>query len=417
MKKLLCILIALLLGLTVLVSASASNDYTVSDVEIDGLNAIGKTVYVERDSTLNVDAVLNGTNEVNDVKVKAWIGGYEYDNIEDVIGPFDLEAGVARAIHLKLAIPDDLDASETYTLYIEAYDDVNEYSVSYPVKVEEIRHSLKIQDVIFRPGTTVAPGDYLRAVVRVENLGAKKEEDIKVTVKVPELGISQRDYIDELVASENTDDSDEETSQSSNEVLVQIPTNAKAGDYEVVVDIEYNRGHDIVSKKSMIHVAGASEENIEAIISIDSTSKQIAKGTETAYKLMFANLGENSEVYSVSVVGAELWANTRVDPAFITVAPGQTGELFVYLNAKEDAEQGNKMFTVKINSGANTVKEITLNADVTGEEKTNWGSFKNTLEIAFGVLVALLIILGLVIAFKRPKSGNSIEEPDEQTYY
>ncbi len=120
----------------------------------------------------------------------------------------------------------------------------------------------------------------------------------------------------------------------------------------------------------MIHVSGETEQTVEAIISIDSTSKQIAQGSEVAYKLMFANLGDKVAVYSASVAGTELWANARAEPAFITVQPGQTGELFVNLKAKDNADVGSKMFTVKINSGANTVKEINLNADVTANQTT-----------------------------------------------
>lgn len=420
MKKILSIVLALLISLTMLncVSAATSTDYEIKEVEIDGLSATSDVAYIERGSTLDVDAVLKANNSVEDIKVKAWIDSdYEYDEIEDLVGPFDLESGYARAVHLKLAIPEDMDASETYTLYVRASNgDGYEYEVSYPVGIEEVRHNLKVQDVIFRPSSTVAPGEYLRTVVRVENMGAKKEEDIKVTVKIPELGISQRDYVDELVAFEDDED-DEEDSQSSNEIMLQIPENAKAGDYEVIVDVEYSRGHEIASKKAIIHVSGETQENVEAIISIDSTSKQIAQGSEVAYKLMFANLGENVEVYSASVAGAELWANTRVDPAFVTVQAGQTGELFVYLQSKDNAELGNKMFTVKINSGANTVKEVTLNAEVT-ETGSNWGSVKNVLEIAFAVLVVLLIIMGLAIAFKRNNKSSDLEESDsEQTYY
>lgn len=414
MRKLLSLVLVFLLSLTG-VFAATSTDYEISKVEINDIIPSTNAIYVERGETLDITVFVTGLNDIQDVKVRAWIEGYEYEDIEDSSDMFDLTANVDRAIPLKIYIPEDIEASEDYTLCIKVTDQNNNVQKEFPLRIEETRHKIKIQDVLFRPSNTIEAGRYLRTVVRLENIGARKEEDIKVTVSIPELGISTSDYIDELVAVENDDD-DEETSQSTNELVLQIPKNAETGDYEVKITAEYNRGHDIVVKKEIIHIEGKKVlGEAEAIISMDTSMKELPIGKETTYKVSFASLSDESAIYSVEVAGIETWASAKVEPAFITLEPEKAGELFVKITPNKDADLGSKIFTIKIKEGNTLIKEATINAEVT-KAGIDWSATKTVLEWGFGVLVIILIILGLIIAFKR-KTPESTESETEESYY
>ncbi len=61
--------------------------------------------------------------------------------------------------------------------------------MKYILRIKETRHLLAIRDIIVRPGTSVDSGRPLFVIVRVENMGANKEEDIRVNVAIPDLGI------------------------------------------------------------------------------------------------------------------------------------------------------------------------------------------------------------------------------------
>ena len=63
------------------------------------------------------------------------------------------------------------------------------------------------------------------ATVRVENKGQKDEDDVKVTVSIPALGLSATDYIDEV-----EEDEEEETE----ELFIRMPKCAEAGQYELL---------------------------------------------------------------------------------------------------------------------------------------------------------------------------------------
>lgn len=414
MKKILSLFLVFLLTLTG-VFAADSTDYRIDHIEINDMIPGANAVYAERGEPLDITVYVEGLNDTENVRAKAWIEGYEYEDIEDSSDMFDLNGGVDRTIDLTLNIPEDMEASDDYTLYVRLSDKVNDFTESYELRIEEARHGLNIQDVIFRPSNSVESGRYLRTVVRLENLGARKEEDIKVTVSIPELGVSASDYVDELAAEENPED-DEETSQSTNELILQIPKDAETGEYEIKITAEYNRGHDIVVKKDLIYVEGKKAlADAEAIISIDTSAKELAQGQETTYKVVLASLTDESAIYSAEVAGTETWASTKVEPGFITLESGKTGELLIKVTPDKDAELGSHMFTIKIKEGNNLVKEATLNTEVV-KSGVDWSATKTVLEWGFGILVIILIILGLMIAFKR-RPSESVESETEESYY
>ncbi len=412
----------LVMFLLFFVSVVSAADFEIIKVKVDGVTVYedggfvdeGSLVNLERDGNFDVDVFVKGLNNSDDVRVKAWLGGYEYGDVEDKSGIFDVTAGVIYRKGLRLSIPDDIDASEDYTLHVEAYSDEESDRKSFGTWIKETRHSLKIQDVIVRPGNSVDAGSPLFVTVRVENLGDKKEEDIKVSVSIPGLGLSTRDYIDELAAHEVANE-DEEDSESSDELFLRIPKDAADGDYTLKVNVEYDRGHGFVSFEDVISVRGVDEEKEEgkSLVVVDNAALSASQGEEVSYKLTVLNGGEEAQIYSVDVSGEKLFASSSVDPSFILVQGGESGSLFVNLKAREDASQGVKSFVVKVKEGDTVISEVTLNLEIAGKAGLDTG---NVLVLGFVVLIVILIILGIVLLFTR---GGEPEEPgvEGQTYY
>ncbi len=431
--KTLFMFLLVLVGLVGLVSAE-SPDYDVLYVEANDLPisfANGNVLNVERGEALDILVVIEAADSisggsVDDVRIEAEIEGYEFGNIKDKTDIFEVEEGLTYYKRLSLIIPEDIDASETYTLRLEVIDKNNEEVWEFSLFINEPRHKLRIYDVIVRPGTTVEAGRPLFVDVRVENLGSKKEENIKVSAAIPELGVKDSRYIDELVPVELCDqfdcDDNEETSESSGDLFVRIPENAKSGTYELEIKVEYNRGHSVLVEKALINVEGveaAAKDVSEAIISVDTTSREIVQGEEVGYRLMIANLGDKQQILSASVNGVESWADSRVAPGFLTLQPGQTGEMFVYVKARQGATSGQKVFTVTLTSADGGVKVVNLNANV-AESGTGFETAKNVLIGVFIVLVIILVILAIILAVK--KIGGGEEKPleptsESQSYY
>lgn len=442
-------LVLVLLCTAVAVNAAGYDfvDAEVDGVDIDVTDSTAKTIYVERGEEVDIHVEFIGTADIDDVRVKAEIEGYD-DDIEDKTSRFDVQNGLTYTKKLTLEIPDDIDSSEEYTIVLTIVDQSESETIEIPLKVEEVRHDLRVKDILLRPGSVIEAGKPLYVGVRLENLGAKREKDVKIIVSVPELGLSVADYLDRLYTEEQEDDdSDDRNSDQLDDLYLKIPEDIVSGDYELVVRVEYNRGRESITSKKTITVvcasgmgtgcldcttttpgstttctSGVAADSVEAIISIDTTTQTIAQGEGAVYKVMFANLGSNAKVYSLDVTGTIGWANARIDPTYLTVSPGQSGEMYVYVSVSDGAAIGEHDFTINVKSSGNTIKEIGIRADVTSTSATDWGNVRKGLMLTFIVLLIVLVVLGLIVAFGKLKKGDELvpEEPstlEGQTYY
>ncbi len=275
MKRLLIALMVVLSLVAVPAMAATSTNYEVLGVAIDDMDLAENTIYVERGDVVELDVYLRGQDSgvTTDVNVRAWIGGYEYDSVYTASAMFDIEPGVSYKKTLELTLPEDLIAEQDYTLYVEVYDDMDivEYEPA-TIRVSEVRHLLDIQDLVV--ASHVDAGDYTSAIVRLENMGDHKEEDIKVTVSIPALGVEESTFLDEL--TNNEIDNEDEESSGDVSLSFQIPKDAESGDYEVLVSVSYNNGYSSVEASDSISVeAEAAEEAAE-----DSTVTVVVDGTE-----------------------------------------------------------------------------------------------------------------------------------------
>ena len=416
-----------------------AQNYDIDMVEVDGVVATpntptveGNTVFVERGQSAAIEVWFTGTDEitdpegVDDARIKAWIGGYEHGDIEYKTDIFTIEPNVSYRKVLRLDIPEDIEIKDSHLLHVEIFDSDDEIEQEFNLGIREKRHSLSVQDVLFSPGSLeVEAGKMLFATVRLENLGERKEEDIKVTMKIPELGLSTSTYIDELTNDEDSSsDDDEETSASSDELFLRIPESAK-GEYDLFVEVSYNRGNSLLKEEYTLSVSNEEEVSGEApalTVSVDKTSQSVTRGEGVVYQISFSNLGEEAQTFTAEISGEEAWAQSRVEPQVLTIRPDGTGDMFVFLSSEEDATLGSHIFTVSIMSGSDVVEELNLRADVTRngtEDQTAASSvdFRRVLEIGFIVLLIILVILGIVLAIRKMGRSEESEEGQGKSYY
>lgn len=378
MNKILGLIAALLAVFSASVMAA---DYAIQAVYLNGYQISGNVVQVELGQPVTLDVAVYG-NSNKDVRLRAWIGGYEYDVVEDSSEVFAINKGVIQYKKLQLDIPEDMVSSKVYTLNLQIFDANNYVERQYSLYVEAERHNIAVQDIILNPNTALESGDTLFAKVRLENMGEKKEEDIRVDLVIESLGISTRTYLDELpkyMADEN--------SANTQTLSLTIPENALTGDYKVKAIVTYNRGHSETVEEFFIHVNGISANDIkktDAIISVQSV-KDMNLNEETLVKVMVANLGKKTKVYSIEAAGLDNWADSSLVSS-VSVAPGQTGELLVRVTPKSE---GNHAFSLKVKENGSLVKEASLNAEVVAKEN-------NQLFWIAGAVLALLILFAIV---------------------
>ena len=203
---------------------------------------------IVRDENVEFELVLEASENVDDVEVMIFVSGFDHNQdvrLADFVGPFDMDEGVTYRKTLDITFPDLVNEDDYKVRVIVSNRNDVELVQNYNVKIDVPRHKLKIVDASFSPSRTVQAGQALLATVRVENFGEKDEDDVKVTVSIPDLGVSASDHIEEI-------EYDDE--ESSEELYLRLPKCAEPGLYDMVLTVEYNDGFDRTSVQGEIEV-------------------------------------------------------------------------------------------------------------------------------------------------------------------
>jgi uncharacterized membrane protein len=376
------------------------NNRLVTDDQVRGDLRRGETVELEFE-VLAAEDVFDATIEVE-------IDGSEHGSASSETDVFDMKAGHTYFKTLTLDLSDNLDR-DTYTVHVELKDRRNDrVSITFTLDVGTERHDITVEDVLFSPSKTVKAGRSLLVSARVENRGEDDEKDVKVTFSIPDLGVSDSDYIDEV-------ETDEE--KMSEELFVRIDECAEAGDYNGLLTVEYDDGYQTTTESFTITVMGndkcQSSSDDRTVITVGPESQNIvAGGSEAVYPLALTNAGSDSRTYTVSVTTGD-WATSRVSSTVLVVGAGETKVTNIFVAADEDAAAGEKLVSVAVMSGDKTLQEANLKANVVTSGSST--SLKRALEVGLVVLVVLLVIVGLIVGFSRLKSDD--EGKDDETYY
>lgn len=395
------------------------NNVKIVTMKVDGEYVIfdGSTVEdviaVNEGETLNVRVGLNSGVTVDDVEVDAKISGYEYsdeENLQDSVGPIELKKGITKYVDLEINLPKDLKEME-YLLRLRL---LNREGVAFTqdvrLLVDAPRHSIDLEDVSFSP--SVRAGQSLFVNVLLENYGDKAEDDVKVTVSIPELGVSSTEWVDQIVADDR---------QRVPEMFVQIPASVEAGTYTVEVVAEYDNRHESVKRQFSVQVQsyelndliGNTDEAVNAVLVVAPETQTVTAGTTATYGVALANEGQNSKAYTVEVVSGD-WASASVTESLVLLDAGKSKVVYVNLAVAANAPAGEHAATLVVKSGDVVLETHALKATVApAQNAATGGSLRNGIEIALIVLVVVLVVVGLIVGFSKLRK----EEDEDQTYY
>ncbi len=398
---------------------STLGDLTAGDVkvEVNDEEMSNTPLTVERgeEFEVNVDFEISGDGNLNgvpddakNIEVEAQLLGYDKKDSEDSAVVKKVTAGTkGTGVTLKLTVPKDF-AYKDATLRVRVSGGANDVDlvVNYKLYVESPSHSVKIADVSFSPSLTVKAGRSLLATVLVENVGDNEEKDIKVTVAVPELGLTASEYLDEVAADDKED---------VDEMFLQIPADTKAGEYTVKVTVQYDDLEESVSETYTLKVVDSEfvkpqQKSGKTVLATGPETQSVAAGKTATYAVALTNDGSAAKAYAVEVATGD-WATASVSEKLVVLEPGQSKVVYVDLTAAQDATAGEHLASLTVKSGSDVLETVVLKATVTAP--VNAGSetsLRNGLEIALVVLVVLLVLLGLVIGFSRLRKDDEGEE-------
>ncbi len=409
------------------------------NVEVNGeekvLDPNGKQVQlltVEEGEELEVEVELvnNGQTNAENIEVEVRLLGYDVDvdvnnTVNDPTDDFDVKvyddeyveesttvskvtAGTEKTVKLKLTVPSDFN-NENAVLRVIVSGGNDDKTESYELHVESPSHSVKIADVSFSPSLTVKAGRSLLTTVLLENVGENAEEDVKVTVAVPELGISVSEYVDEVAVDDHED---------VDEMFLQVPADAEAGEYDVKVTAQYDDLDESVTETYTLKVL---ENDLvkpqtkagKLVLAVGPERQSVTAGDNKAvsYAVALTNEGTASKAYLLEVATGD-WATAKLSESLVVLEPGQNKVVYVDLTANADAALGEHLASLTVKSGSDVLESVVLKTNVvqgTSADKESV-SLRNGLEIALVVLVVLLVLVGLVIGFSRLRKDNDGEE-------
>ncbi len=271
MKTITTILFSVLLVLSAVLVAADSVPMNIVKAKIDDTTiepfGVNNKLNIERDQDFELKLEFFALHDAKDVEIRAFVSGYEFNDIKSIsdrIGPFDFVENVTYVKKMTLSLPDDVDTDD-YQLRLVISDRFNEHIVyNYALQVDSKRHDMKIEDITLS-ASSVKAGQALLASVRLENLGQKTEDDVKVVVSIPDLAVSGTDYVDEIRS-----DKQEETE----EIFLRLPKCAQPGVYDVNVEAFYNDGNDKVAESAKVTVIEDESCNPQPIVVVEQNQTQ-----------------------------------------------------------------------------------------------------------------------------------------------
>jgi uncharacterized membrane protein len=424
MKKLFFILIAL--ALLSIGFASAVN-LDITSVEINNKNILeanGRTnnYKYERGEELNIDVCVQALTNVEDAQIEVDIYGYRYSNkdtskVSDTSNTFNLDEGDNDCETLNLQVPAKMEM-DYYKLRVRVGDrDGTAVEKDFELHVQGVdqANAVEIKDYTLDPESVIA-GRAFTAMVKVRNIGDYDLEDLKATVSIPDLDVKATEYMDNLDADE---------SRTFEELLLRIPECTKAGTYDVTINVEFDEYEETevqtyvkVLKGETCGATGTSGTGATAgqelsTITVPSM-QELTQGNSVVYPIMINNQNNVARTYTIMVSGVSAWGNSRIEPSSVVIVPsGQSKTTYLSVQANKDADVGDKVFTVTIDSGIES-KQVSLVAKLnkgTTNSSTNYTEYAGALEIGLVVVVIILLIIGLIIGFKKLKDNKQDTEP------
>lgn len=355
-----------------------------------------------RGETMPVKIVFTPNEDLGNIRLRIHINSYRTELVDKTV-EFDAFDGNQYSKDLAIAIPSDIDAKDTYTLYVKLESrheltGVDEAKID--LSVQRVANDLSILSVeLLTNKDNYHPGNSIYADVVVKNVGNHDSDDVYVKLSIKELGISRTVYLGDLTPTDCERCDKEDTQRVS--VVLSLPLD-KTGSYTLEAQAYNSELSETVSK--LITVKNPSLINILP----QYTNRDVAKGQTTSYNVVFSNFGDTAETFSVNVIGLDGWATAQTTPSTFILGAGESKVVSIAITADEDASEGSHPFLVKTRYGGNT-KDMQFNANV----KTSFIDWSLVLLIIGIVLAAGIIVLLIAMLSKKKK----VEEETPETYY
>jgi hypothetical protein len=352
----------------------SGTDIKITDLEITDDD---EDFYPGSEIEITVDVENDGNDDLEDIVVEAVLydvtDGKKLDSIQT--DAFDLDEDEDTTAELTIEVPKEIDEGNTIILFVSAYEDGNDdencdYEYDNNLDFNRRKHDITV-NTLTDSALTVKPGKTVEVRFDIENVGARDEEGVYITLKNAELGINKKSEAFDIDAYEKGDD-DEYTIT----MILSVLANAKPGDYELEINV-YNEDGKVYSSGLgflTLTVEGTTTSVTQttttgaATITVEGLPETVETGKSLSIPVKVTNTAGTDKEYKILLTNIADWAeSTSVIDAYLT--SGQTSTYYLTLVPKTDATEGQHSATVNVKEGTTTVTTKTLS--FTTPEKTD----------------------------------------------
>ena len=391
------------------------------DWEWKPLDEVEVEVKVKFVNTADKDDSIDAVVElgVYDTKDNDFIDLGSDDILEEDIS---LDEGDSETVKFLLKVPSDIEGSSSrYKLVVKAYEDGEEDTVCRDYKGSGVSSSdyfldidLKkeaynvVLDNIVSPEEEVLCGQEVTINAEAWNIGTHDEDQVEVNLYNKELGININS---ETFSLDVGDEKDVDFTFS-------VPKNATEKTYtlELRTYFRYSESSDSYREKSDAYTvplmvkgscSGSQKLNASLNASLSDETPKPRVGGQVIIEAKITNTGTNTTTYTIDVTGNSAWSQATIDPKTVTLIPGESETVKIYLDISKDAEAGTKEFTIKASYGTQATEQrvkLTLEKGFTTQAivehvKKNWF-------IYVIVLVNLIIIIAIIVVIAKMVSAR-----------
>jgi uncharacterized membrane protein len=366
-------------------------------VNVDGIEVQGNgsSLYLAAfaGETVPVKVYFSSIANLSDVEVEVELNGETDSDDSYFLGNVVASDNLYRTGIMNLQVPSKIDerTDNLYLVVTVSADDVAPQTFTYKVFAQRNAYQLSIVSIDY--DASVSAGDTVPVSVVIKNRGFEDSEDGFVLVTVPELGISAKGYLGDLVAIEGCVDDCDNTDAAQKILSLKIPSNAKDGTYEVVVKVYDDDAVTTVTKQ--IKVSASTDSQIVSAMK----SQDIRAGETKTFEMILVNSADKVMVYNLNAVsGSDLSVSV---PSVVTVDAGSSKVVQVTVTASNDAKEGVYPFTVDANG-----QTMVFNANVTGQS-VSVSAIVLTIVLVV-IFVALLVVL-IILLTRKSKTTEEVE--------
>lgn len=347
-------------------------------------------VTVEAGNTINYPLTIRNKGDNDDLFLltvlsapEDWDAVFKSDTVE--VSSLLISAGSYSSLVFEVTPPDDYEPG-SYTLVVLVESEGGNVGDSLTLGVSLRESFSDIEIVSTFTDVTVQAGSSITYPLRIWNMGESKDQ---FTMKV----VSAPDNWDAVFKSESIKVSSfyiPADDYQDISLVVEPPSNVEPGDYILVIRAESAEG--ALSEEIELKATVVGSHDVELELSTLYTT--ITIGDSVEFTVEVTNIG-NSPVTSlyldIAVPGG--WDVTSTPSQVASLDPKESTKFTVVTETPSDTVAGDYIVTVQALSDQAESEEADLR--VTAKASTSWGFI--------GIGMALVVIVGLVIAFTKFK--------------